>query len=80
MIRTLPLLLLVLAGCASEPPVTQRADSTPILADSLVLELPDSGRLWLTPGRTGIKSDGTSCREHGVRVEVAGHSRLVPLL
>jgi hypothetical protein len=48
--------------------------------DSLVLLLPDSGRVWLTTGRVGTASDGTTCQEHGVRVESRGHSGLVPLL
>jgi hypothetical protein len=80
MTRAFPLLL-VLAGCASEAPVIQRADSTPIPPDSLIVELPDSGRLWLTEGRIGTASDGTTCREHGIMVAERGAKpRLVPLL
>jgi hypothetical protein len=73
----------LLAGCASEAPPTPPVDSAPVVMapdDSLVLLLPDSGRVWLTTGRVGTASDGGSCREYGVRLDVAGAPRLVPLL
>jgi hypothetical protein len=75
--RRLPWLLL-LAACAKEapPPATDSTPAAPVLQDSLVLTLPDSIPVWLTPGRTGTAADGASCREFGVRVG----KKLVPLL
>lgn len=74
MTRRLPWLLL-LAACAKDapPPAT---DSAAVDGDSLVLLLPDSTPVSLTPGRTGTAADGSTCRERGVRVG----KRLVPLL
>lgn len=75
--RRLPWLLL-LAACASETPPAVNDTTATFLApaDSLVLTLPDSTPVWLTPGRTGTAADGTTCREHGVRIG----TKLVPLL
>ena len=70
--------LLLLSACAREtpPPATDSIPAVPVPADSLVLTLPDSTPVWLTSGRVGTAADGTTCREHGVRVG----TRLVPLL
>lgn len=78
-----PLLILFAAACAPERPATPPADTTAVAAvpaDSLVMVLPDSTKLWLTPGRVGTATSGESCREHGVKLEKGGESRLVPLL
>jgi hypothetical protein len=76
-------LALILAGCGTGRPATPAADTTASLAvpaDSLVLTSGDSIFVWLTAGRTGTASDGSGCREHGVRVGPAGNARMVPLL
>jgi hypothetical protein len=75
--RRLPWLSL-LAACAAEapPPVADSTPAPPVPADSLVLTLPDSTPVWLTPGRIGTAADGTTCAEYGVRVG----TKLVPLL
>jgi hypothetical protein len=70
--------LLLLAACAPDapPPVSDTTTYFLTPPDSLVLTLPDSTPVRLTPGRTGTAADGTTCREYGVRVG----SKLVPLL
>jgi len=75
--RLLPGLLLA-SACASEtpPPVNDSIPAVPVLADSLIYTFGDSTTIWLTPGRVGTAPDGSTCREHGVRVG----TKLVPLL
>lgn len=74
------LLLTLLVACSPEAPPPPRVDTVGAAADSLVLVLPDSTRVWLTPGRRGTAGDGTKCQEYGVRIGTEKESRLVPLL
>jgi hypothetical protein len=75
--RVAPLALLLVA-CGAERPATPAADTAAAVAvpaDSFVFVF-DSIPVSLTPGRIGTAADGSTCREHGVRVG----AKLVPLL
>ena len=71
------LFALLLVACGTERPAALAVDTVAVVpADSFLFTFAGSDSIWLTPGRTGTAADGTTCREHGVRVG----TRLVPLL
>lgn len=67
-------------GGEREPAPGAAKDSTPLLADSLVLVAGDSAQVWLTAGRPDTASTGEVCVERALEIRRPGAVTPVPLL